>query len=147
MIGCKTTLFIIAFFLQTSRISDFPDWEKRNCLCDEVCSIFGDCCPDSKWFNVKKELSKILPASLSCIRFKQYGYNLVVTKCPDSWPQNDEVALSCAEEATEFQLQTDPVMHMPVTDEKSGITYRNVKCAECHLRNLGNEDFSHLRFW
>lgn len=128
-------------------MSDLPDLEKRNCLCDDLCSQFGDCCLDSKRFGLEQQ--QFAAARFSCLQFKQYNYNWIVNKCPADW-MDSEVALSCETEAAEWQVHLDPIGHMPVTSTVTGVTYRNINCAVCHRDTPGSRDadrLPQLRFW
>ena len=133
-----------------SRVSDNPDWEKRNCLCDDLCTRFGDCCPDSKRFEVDQQSAT--SNRFSCIQLKQYNFNWIVNKCPEDW-SDLEVATACeGDPADDWQVHLDPIGHMPVTSLASGITYRNINCAVCNLEipsyNKTSDFSSHqLRFW
>ena len=77
----------------------------------------------------------------------QYNFNWIVNKCPKDW--NDPiVTLACETEPAEWQVHLDPINHMPVTSQVSGITYRNLNCAICHQDvTHGNSQSSSLRFW
>lgn len=136
--------------MQASRISDIPDFERRNCLCDELCSLYGDCCPDSKRFSADQQ--PLAATRFSCLPFKQYNLNWVVNKCPADW-KDPEVALACELEPTEAKIHLDPIGHMPVTSTVSGVTYRNMNCAICHREGAtsSGHDVNHrsspLRFW
>ena len=129
-----------------SRISDPPDWEKRNCLCDDLCVTFGDCCPDAKQFSVDQK--KTAAARFTCVGLRQYNYNWIVSTCPAGW-QDDEVRAACQTEPTETQMHQDPISFMPVTSLKTSITYRNVQCAICNRDTPPAlaDGSSQLRFW
>ena len=130
-----------------SRISDFPDWAKRNCLCDDSCTHFGDCCPDSKRFEPNQQRSA--GARFSCLHLRQYNFNWIVNKCPKDW-NDPEVAQACEIEPAEWQIHLDPISHMPVTSQVTGVTYRNLNCATCHQDVPGtrvNSQSPLLRFW
>ena len=128
-----------------SRISDSPDWTKRNCLCDDLCTQFGDCCPDSKRFEPNQQ--RLAKTRFSCLHLMQYNFNWIVNKCPKDW-NVPIVTLACETEPAEWQVHLDPINHMPVTSQVSGITYRNLNCAICHQDvTHGNSQSSSLRFW
>lgn len=60
------------------------------------------------------------------------------------------MAKACETEPSEWQIHLDPISHMPVTSQVSGITYRNLNCALCHQDVPGtgtNNQPSSLRFW
>lgn len=133
--------------LQVNLISDSPDWTKHSCLCDNSCVHFGDCCPDSIHFDPNQQ--RIAEARFSCLQLRQYNFNWIVNKCPKDW-ENPVVALACETEPAEWQIHSDPISYMPVTNQISGITYRNLNCALCHHDvpgTLANNQSSSLRFW
>ena len=133
-------------------MSDSPEWIKQNCLCDDSCIHFGDCCPDSKQFNTNQQ--RIAEAQFSCLPLRQYNFNWIVNKCPKDW-NDSTVALACETEPAEWQVHSDPISYMPVTSQISGITYRNLNCALCHqgVQTSGtsstraNSQLSFFRFW
>ncbi|XP_032791587.2 uncharacterized protein LOC116928587 isoform X2 [Daphnia magna] len=130
---------------KVSRISDSPDWTKRNCLCDDSCIDFGDCCPDSKRYEPNQQ--RLAGTRFSCLHLRQYNFNWIVNKCPENW-SDPNVAKACETEPSEWQIHLDPISHMPVTSQVSGITYRNLNCAMCHQDVPGSRgNPSSLRFW
>lgn len=131
-----------------SRISDSPDWTKRNCLCDDACNRFGDCCPDSKRFDPSHQPSA--NAQFTCLHLRQYSFNLIVNKCPKNW-NDSSVAQACEGEPAEWEIHLDPLSHMPVTSQVTGVTYRNLNCALCNqdvpTSRTDQKASSTLRFW
>lgn len=129
-----------------SRIIDSPVWTKRSCLCDDSCIHFGDCCPESKQFDPNQQ--RTAEAKFSCLQLRQYNFNWIVNKCPKD--ANPDVTQACETEPAEWQIHSDPITYMPVTNQVSGITYRNLNCAQCHQdvpATLAHNQSSLLRFW
>lgn len=140
-----------------SRLSDPPDWSKRNCLCDETCVIYGDCCPDSRRFQPDQQ--RTANAKFTCLSLRQYSYNWVVNTCPPTRPptipdaEYAEMRMACETEPTDGQIHADPIGHMLVTSLLTGVTYRNLNCALCRenltsssLRHATEEE-SPIRVW
>ena len=100
----------------------------RTCRCDAECVMFGDCCSGREHFKcyggapVMKQLG-----GLQCreIRFGGRETYWMVSSCPDT--QNifgdESVNEMCANSS-----DTLP----PVTDQDSGVVYKNEYCAICH---------------
>ena len=123
-----------------------PDWDRRNCLCDEACTTFGDCCADAKQFDADLQKNAIL--RFSCENYDTNGHNLIIKTCPAGWA-DEQSRKDCEDEPTEQQIHQDPISFMPVTSLSSGVTYRNVKCAMCHRDTPGRipGGAEQLRFW
>ena len=111
-----------------------------------MCTTFGDCCADSKQFDAEQQ--KAATSRFSCTALRQYNYNWIVNTCPAAWGDEDS-RKGCEDEPTELQIHQDPISFMPVTSLSSGITYRNVKCAICHIDTPGSnaDGVKQLRFW
>ncbi len=110
------------------------DWKKRNCFCDDDCSVYGDCCIDANKY-VQDE-QKVNHLSFECANLKQYGDIYMSNKCPESWQEEG------IREACEARDQvSDPFGTTPVTSVNSGFTYRNYYCAVC------NKDSLDIKFW
>ena len=120
-------------------MADTPDWKSRNCMCDDDCAIYGDCCADAKQLNIS--FSKLAMDKFKCVTLRQFGSNYMVAKCPKDF-DDETVRMNCENDLAEVQDQ-DPLLNIPVTNKKSRLTYRNYFCAIC------NDDFNeeHLRAW
>ncbi|XP_014292378.1 uncharacterized protein [Halyomorpha halys] len=104
--------------------SDPPRSEIRGCLCDEACATYGDCCPDSQYFEQQKQRRD---ASIVCRRWWIWLIYMRPT-CPPEWSEPD-VRAACEDFV---ENKEDPIAGYPVTDLSSGITYNNIFCATCH---------------
>ncbi|KAJ9575429.1 hypothetical protein L9F63_025619, partial [Diploptera punctata] len=112
---------------ERSRLGDYlVDWKDRNCLCDEECARYGDCCLDSPHFVAAEQRRGA--ASFSCVELRQFGGIYMLTTCPPEW-SNAEIRSKCEDDNPSLR---DPVATMPVTSHRSGLTYRNAHCALCH---------------
>nr|XP_024218331.1 uncharacterized protein LOC106684199 [Halyomorpha halys] len=99
---------------------------ERNCLCDEKCAIYGDCCPDSTHFELQQQRRGA--ASFHCVDLRQYGGIYMRTTCPPEWSEPN-IRAACETASDDI---SDPIPGIPATDTYSGITYRNLYCAICH---------------
>ncbi|XP_014244248.1 uncharacterized protein LOC106663710 isoform X1 [Cimex lectularius] len=120
---------------KNSRIADNVDWKDRNCMCDQLCSRYGDCCTDSPHFDVDEQRRG--SASYKCVELTQFGGIYMQTTCPPKW--GDMAVRAACERASENQR--DPVAGIPVTSNNTGITYRNMYCSICH------DDHYDLHVW
>ena len=59
------------------------DWKKRNCFCDNACSVYGDCCIDANAY--VQDQQKVNHLSFECANLKQYGDIYMRNKCLDDW--------------------------------------------------------------
>ena len=66
-----------------TRVGDDLDLRDRNCFCDSLCSTYGDCCPDSEYFDVVEQRRGA--ASFSCIDLRQFRGIYMKTTCPPDW--------------------------------------------------------------
>ncbi|XP_066996196.2 uncharacterized protein [Anabrus simplex] len=109
-----------------SRLDFDLNWRERNCMCDALCSRYGDCCLDSQYFIAAEQRRGA--TSFSCVELRQFGGIYMVTTCPPEWEDVD-IRARCENDGDE---QKDPVSAMPVTSHVTGLTYRNPHCAVCH---------------
>jgi len=112
------------------------DWKKRNCFCDNACSVYGDCCIDANAY-VQSE-QKVNHLSFECANLKQYGDIYMRNKCPNDWYDSRKIKDACE---TPGSLSQDPFGSTPVTSIPSGFTYKNYFCSVC------NRDSENVRFW
>ncbi|KAK6637740.1 hypothetical protein RUM44_008162 [Polyplax serrata] len=117
------------------RLLEEVNWFDRNCLCDKLCAKYGDCCVDSPYFRVAEQRRGA--ASFTCVNLKQFGGVYMVTTCPSMW-KNSNFRNKC-----EMADISDPLMTLPVTSHKTGITYRNIHCALCN----SDADNASIDFW
>ncbi|XP_052243322.1 uncharacterized protein LOC127853133 [Dreissena polymorpha] len=119
----------------------FPD---KNCHCDAMCHVMGDCCKNSNhYISAENFVSVLRPELFSCERISgiiksanTYGV-LSVTQCPDIWA-DQEIRTLC-EENNHFT--EDLNCKIPVSDRTEfQVMYRNMYCAFC------NEEYDFL-YW
>lgn len=110
------------------------DWKKRNCFCDNFCSMYGDCCIDAPAYNPDEQRAN--KNNFDCVNLKQYGDIYIRSRCPSDWK------LSNIQRACENPNEvSDPFGTTPVTNSETGATYRNFYCAVC------NADSKSIQFW
>jgi len=112
------------------------DWKKRNCFCDNACSVYGDCCIDANAY--VQDQQKVNHLSFECANLKQYGDIYMRNKCPDDWYDSRKIQEACENPGPFTQ---DPFGSTPVTSIPSGFTYKNYFCSVC------NRDSTNVRFW
>ncbi|XP_059082753.1 adhesion G-protein coupled receptor D1-like [Tigriopus californicus] len=110
------------------------DWKKRNCFCDNFCSMYGDCCIDAPAFNSEEQRAN--KKNFDCVNLKQYGDIYIRSQCPSDW-EHSNIQRAC-ENPNEV---SDPFGTTPVTNSETGATYRNFYCAVC------NADSKSIQFW
>eukprot|EP00092_Neocalanus_flemingeri_P055123 GFUD01065044.1.p1 GENE.GFUD01065044.1~~GFUD01065044.1.p1 ORF type:complete len:925 (-),score=203.73 GFUD01065044.1:75-2849(-) len=121
-------------FGRSSRGSIDLDWKARNCLCDQDCSVYGDCCIDAKAFDADEQNENF--DKFSCTELRQYGAVYMRTQCLANWTLPN-IRRACEDSAQ----NSDPVGSMPVTSKATGITYKNYYCAVCNQASEG------VQFW
>ncbi|CAL8101736.1 unnamed protein product [Orchesella dallaii] len=109
------------------------DWKKRNCFCDQQCIVYDDCCVDSSYRrdpNVTYKKSD----NFQCVKLRQFGSLYMKTHCPANW-KDEMIRTGCEEDkATSF----DPVSSLPVTNMRSGFTFKNYYCAVCNNQTFND---------
>ncbi|KAK7601659.1 hypothetical protein V9T40_009100 [Parthenolecanium corni] len=104
----------------------YRDLRIRNCMCDEKCGLFDDCCKDSNF--IPRQPSK---ENFSCVETATNGFVYMKTACPSSWNSSTAIRENC-ESTNPMLLTLDVWITTPVTDLQTNITYRNMFCAFCH---------------
>lgn len=102
----------------------------RSCFCDDVCLVYGDCCPDVyariQHGPTKDSLTSSLLCSKASYGSKKEFLYWMVSKCPED-ESNRNLKELCLTTSTSHWNFTQPV-----TDAKTNFTYKNVFCAVCH---------------
>lgn len=96
-----------------------------NCLCDDQCATYGDCCTDWPLFDPVEQ--QRAAARYACVRTGGGGV-YAVAGCPDAWTDR-AVRRACE---TAGGLDRDGMLDNPVTGRSTGRTYRNRFCAVCN---------------
>ena len=117
------------------------DWKKRNCFCDNLCEMYGDCCVDAPIYQMSHQSQNHL--NFECVSMKQYGDIYMRHQCGTEWDVTDKNDALIKDFCENLDSKSDPFGTTPVTNTISGVTYRNYYCAIC------NKDASPgtLQFW
>ncbi|KAL9971179.1 hypothetical protein ACROYT_G023671 [Oculina patagonica] len=99
------------------------------CYCDNLCEDFGDCCFDFDELCRKKVHPEA--SNQTCFGTKhelhsQYPGYAVWNTCPKNWKEKS-VLQRCQDED-----ENDLLRNLPVFDEESHVTYKNIFCARCN---------------
>ena len=100
------------------------------CKCDEQCKLFGDCCSDSVYVhntnipNFDCVPNIVLPERNSIQEESALKYYWMITSCPNSKTDSTNEL----EDMCEAQSHSSP----PISDNRTGLVYRNKYCAQCH---------------
>lgn len=112
----------------------------RNCFCDAVCQIFGDCCAD--YVPLPPPVPDISGGTstpvFTCQRVEDINTSFeyyIVDRCPREYSANATVRELCRNERLEGLFY-----RLPVAGRSSGLLYRNAYCALCS----GEKDYV---FW
>ncbi|XP_065211485.1 uncharacterized protein LOC135839402 isoform X2 [Planococcus citri] len=93
-------------------------------MCDENCTLYGDCCEDSQHINHNKtyklEYFYCPPAERVYMK----------TTCPPNYP-NQSVKSKCESSMKSLQNENKK-LYIPVTNVQKNITYGNEYCAVCN---------------
>lgn len=98
----------------------------RNCLCDERCRTYGDCCIDSMHFNSTEQ--KRAATTYRCVKTNGYNGAYVVAKCPAAL-KDKRVRDACEKPDS---VDRDGMLSNPVTSRTTGLVYMNRFCAACN---------------
>ncbi|KAK7498652.1 hypothetical protein BaRGS_00010029 [Batillaria attramentaria] len=102
------------------------------CFCDDICFVYGDCCPD-KYYHAghgprKDSLSRSIHCSRTSIPAVRSERVQMVTECPEDF--NDPVtAARCKSDSPHWSFAT------PVTGKNTQLTFKNKYCVQCHSEN------------
>ena len=113
---------------------------ERRCRCDSLCTAYGDCCaggPPLACTDPANVISRL--DGLQCQRTENIflghyrhvhigdrGAYWMVSACPDTWPTSSEAA------AIQSNCTYGDDSLPPVSDNATGVAYRNVYCAVCN---------------
>ncbi len=113
----------------------------RNCACDDLCHIYGDCCADKsldKSVTDAGVFNVIMSHYGSCTYTEEkYDNVFVVDRCPPEYSMN-YVKVACEELADD----NDILLQVPVSETRFGIVFSNMYCAICHGWSRGQ-----ITFW
>ena len=118
-----------------------------NCRCDDQCHIYNDCCVD-KLANYDENLG------MKCnIKLNSNKYMYSVEKCA-AWWLKENPTLASVQNKCEISsyvssaITSNPYQaffnFIPVYSHQNNLTYKNINCAKCNLRNMDKKE---LRFF
>ncbi|KAF4525592.1 hypothetical protein B566_EDAN015530 [Ephemera danica] len=114
------------------------DWKERNCLCDQLCARYGDCCDDAP--TVTRTATE--RRDFVCEDMRNFGGIYMIGTCASTWRGDEETKRRCEETMD----PSDPLSSsVPVTDKATATTYRNLHCALCNLDSTDSDKINHAR--
>lgn len=119
---------------------EYTTLDRRNCMCDSDCSRYGDCCLDSKYYNITEQKRNFRNFHCS---FQESIY--MITSCPRSY--SDNATRSKCEKSTLPLDEDDVTLIIPVTNVDTRVTYGNKYCARCHGAGQDPETEKNYRLW
>ena len=100
-------------------------YSHRVCRCDRLCTQFGDCCADSQLaHNTTGPEFACVSTSVQRTPESDTTYWMIAS-CPKGELAREHTGVA---ELCESQSLTSP----PVSDNRTGLVYRNKYCAQCH---------------
>ena len=114
----------------------------RRCRCDSRCEVYGDCCHSGPSPACSSGQREDRLEGLQCRRTKNISLNYyfpdseeraayywMISACPDSW-----LATTTSSQAAAIQSNCTSATDLlpPVSDNATGIVYRNEYCAVCN---------------
>ena len=103
-----------------------PSHLDNSCFCDQICSIYNDCCVDSPFSTNGSIPSSSLASSWTCVNTRLGSFYFKST-CPSNVDYiSDQTRVSCESPPPE----SDPMRSIPVT--AGSFTYKNAFCAQCN---------------
>ena len=117
------------------------DWKKRNCFCDNLCEMYGDCCVDAPIYEMSHQSQNHL--NFECVSLKQYGDIYMRHQCRPEWDVSNKNDALIKDFCENLEAKSDPFGTTPVTNNVSGVTYRNYYCAICN----SDAFLGSLQFW
>ncbi|CAF1225550.1 unnamed protein product [Didymodactylos carnosus] len=119
---------------------------QRNCFCDEICSIYGDCCEDLKATFYGNNKIKELEIDHECVdynypirrkqrRFYEMTMHPVwmITGCQKKY-YGTKLDKQC-QSYKKDHFNEQPDAYIPWTSNRTNLTYRNIYCALCNNQN------------
>ena len=100
------------------------------CRCDELCKLFGDCCSDSVYVhntnipNFDCQPNIVLKERID--EEDELKYYWMIASCPKG-KSDSEVTNNLAD-----QCENQSLSNPPISDNRTGLVYRNKYCAQCH---------------
>ena len=113
----------------------WPDrcYKCEPCQCDDVCSLYDDCCPDvlTRRSNTTVSAHHLLPRECVSGVSRMYGDRVDNVTARATGVRKYFMVTSCNDDALS-RLCTDSEMLPPVSAMVDNVTFLNKHCAECH---------------
>lgn len=110
----------------------YPD---KNCYCDSLCHIMGDCCVNIDEVEPNRPEVPLTKSQFTCSRISglfhvvgTYGA-LIVSACHPDW--QDTTTRDFCEQSESYISDEDSILGNPVSDKRN-IMYKNMYCAYCN---------------
>ncbi|XP_065205948.1 uncharacterized protein LOC135835553 [Planococcus citri] len=100
------------------------DLRTRNCMCDDKCHYYKDCCRDTN------RTEDDIGVQFLCTKTPFDGDVYMIQSCPKEWNVTS-IKENCLAQ-NPVTLSYDILLKLPVTSTSNGVTYGNVFCAICH---------------
>ncbi|XP_065214405.1 uncharacterized protein LOC135841394 isoform X2 [Planococcus citri] len=110
----------------TINVQKYKDLRTRKCMCDEKCSTYGDCCKDSKYYNMPAQLKR----SFTCVKTLLDGSIYMINKCAPGYA--NPTMIKYCENPSPVDLVENYLTGIAVAVVEKSITYKNAYCAICN---------------
>jgi hypothetical protein len=116
----------------------------RNCFCDQACFQYDDCCEDIKHYQIEKQQNK--PTCVDYmypfrVRSEPYIPTVMpvwmITTCLNNY-QYTQLEKNCTKFCKEDLFLSHPPAYIPMTSQRTNLTYRNIYCAQCNNEKIGS---------
>ncbi|XP_069123527.1 uncharacterized protein [Argopecten irradians] len=97
------------------------------CACDDTCQTYDDCCLDVDQDKIVKQRNTYISCQY-VPEIKEKAYVYIIDNCPGI-KNNENLKILC-ENGT---YDDDITIRTPVTGVRTGVLYRNMYCAMCHM--------------
>ena len=105
------------------------NYHDKNCYCDALCEIYGDCCKDYVSPLGRGRRTKLARNTFTCQRVEEIDRNMeiyVVERCPRDFTDT-ETRAKC-----EGAINSDDAFQrIPVVSKETKVLYKNFYCAQC----------------
>ena len=113
----------------------YVDEQLRNCYCDTLCRVYGDCCADSDVTSSDVTSPSGAAVVASCQRLPDVvgrdSELYVVSRCPSSYDHDADVKRRCQLHSSDNLADRFYRLPVVVQSDPLRLTYRNVYCAAC----------------
>ena len=111
--------------------------KNQNCFCDQVCFQYDDCCEDLKDKQIKRSIQATCVDYMYPFRIRSEFYEptvmpvwMIATCLPNY--QYTPLEKNCRSSLTDDYFPSNPPAYIPMTSQRTNLTYRNIFCAQCN---------------